>query len=274
MKKTLKNTLINVTSSMLFILTFLLASSLKGQQMKEGFNMLQTREFIKARGFFARILEKDSLNPTALICYGRAAGLSGDIKEAQQVFNKLLVMAPGNEEVRLNLAESYLWDKDGKSASNLYDSILEKSPQNFAALLGYANSQSLLAEYASANESINKALTVQPDNQQAKLARKLIRLGYANKLASQDGQYEKALELVNANLKDDQDDQPSLMQKAAIYILKEEYGKADYIYKEKIVNLLDTYTGRSTVAHLLKKKQESLNNKGVEQTPTKEILNK
>ena len=258
MKNLRKNILINAASSSVFILMFFLASSLKGQHLKEGFNMLETGQFIKAREFFARTLEKDSLNPTALICYGRAAGLSGDIEEAQKVFNKLLVMTPESEEVLLNLAESYLWDNDGKSAINLYDGILEKSPQNFAALLGYANSQSMLAEYATANEFIKKALAVQPDNQQAKISRKFIRLGYANKLASQDSEYEQALALVNANLQDDQDDQHSLMLKATIYLLKEEYGQAENIYTMKILDILDRYIGRSVTAHLLKKNKEAL----------------
>ncbi len=258
MKNTLKNTLINVASSTLFLLIFFLASSLKGQHMQEGFNMLETGQFVEAREFFASILEKDSLNPTALICYGRAAGLSGDIKEAQQVFNQLLVMTPGREEVLLNLAESHLWNNDGKSAIKIYDDILEKNPQSFAALLGYANSQSMLAEYATANEFIKKALAVQPDNQQAKISRKFIRLGYANELASQQSEYEQALELVNANLKDDQTDQHSLMLKATIFLLKEAYAKAEKIYSENILDLLDRYVGRSTTAHLLNKDQEAL----------------
>lgn len=258
MKNTLKNTLIKAASSTFFLLTFFLASSLKGQQMTEGFNMLETGQFTEARGFFASILDKDSLNPTALICYGRAAGLSGDIKEAQKIFNQLLVMTPGREEVLLNLAESHLWNNDGKSATKLYDGILEKNPQSFAALLGYANSQSMLAKYATANEYIKKALAVQPDNQQAKVSRKFIRLGYANKLASQDGEYAQALDLVNANLKDDQTDQHSLMLKATIFLLKEAYAKAEKIYTENIVDLLDRYVGRSTTAHLLKKDQEAL----------------
>lgn len=258
MKNTFKNTLINAASSTLFILTFFLASSLNAQQMTEGFNMLETGQFIEAREFFTSILEKDSLNPTALICYGRAAGLSGDIIEAQKVFNQLLVMTPGSEEVLLNLAESHLWNNDGRSATTLYDGILEKNPQSFAALLGYANSQSMLAEYAIANEFIKKALAVQPDNQQAKVSRKFIRLGYANKLSSQDSEYEQALVLVNANIKDDQVDQHSLMLKATIYLLNEEYGKAEKIYKENIVDLLDSHIGQSTAAHLLKNDQEAL----------------
>ncbi|MEL7005861.1 MAG: tetratricopeptide repeat protein, partial [Bacteroidota bacterium] len=177
-------------------------SGLKAQDFSAGFSMLEKGQFVEARSFFSEQLQKDSSNFTALICYGRATGLSGNILESQGIFRKLLIMKPGNVEVLLNLAESYLWDKNGKQAADLYVKIITDQPDNFAATLGYANSLSMTKQYEKAYQFIHKALQLEPNNAQAKVSRKFIRLGYADYLAAQQGEYEKALELVNDNLLD------------------------------------------------------------------------
>ncbi len=236
----------------------LLLFQAKSQDMTSGFRMLEQGQFNEAKTFFADILASDSLNPTALICYGRATGLSGNVAEAQEVFHKLLDMKPGSKETLLNLAESHLWNGNGAPATAIYEKILADNPTGFEALLGYANSKSMLKEYEEAYGIINKAIAIQPENAQAKLSRKFIRLGLADYLAAQRGQYGEALDIVNANLTDHPADQNSLMLKATIYLLKEDFASAQDIYANSIENTLDRFIGNSTATHLLKDDKAAL----------------
>ncbi len=253
-----RHTLVKVLAAVMMCLSSVLAFDVLAQDMTPGFAMLEEGKFKQAKNFFGEILKTDSANQTALICYGRATGLSGNVPEAQSVFNKLLKVKPGSEEVLLNLAESYLWDSKGAPAADIYAEILEGNPESFAALLGYANSMSMQKKYFKAYEYIKKALEVQPTNGQAKISRKFIRLGLADFLASQKADYDQALEIVNENLKDDPQDQNSLMLKATIYLLSEDFEAAQKIYTDQIQNTLDKYIGWSVTAHLLKNDKQAI----------------
>ena len=242
----------HVLKATLTLALFITASVSLAQDMNPGFRMLEAGSNAEAKVFFGKILKKQPENQTALICYGRATGLSGNVAEAQEVFNKLLVMKPGSEEVLLNLAESFLWEGNGEEAAKIYTDILVKNETSFAALLGYANSMSMIKNYYAANDYINKALEVDSSNAQAKLSRKFIRLGLADYLAGQKAEYDSALMIVNKNLADNAQDQNSLMLKATIFMLSEDFAKAKDIYVNNIENEFDKYIGWSVTTHMLK----------------------
>lgn len=247
------------TTLIFFTIHCLLLPGLHAQSpMQAGFGMLEKGEFQQAKVFFAEYLEKDPGNPTALVCYGRATGLSGNVQEAQEVFQGLLEKDPANEEFLLNMAESHLWGGDGSSAAAVYKGILANNDQNFVALMGYANSMSAQKNYAEAYDYIQRALRVNPGNEQALISQKYIRLGLANYLAAQEGDYEKAKSIVDLNLQSNAEDQESLMLKATIHLLEGEFKNARNIYQHKIKKPLDAYVGWSVAEHFLGQDEKAL----------------
>ena len=226
--------------------------------MKKGFGLLEKGEFRQAKTFFSDYLKKDPTNPTALVCYGRATGLSGNVQEAQEVFRRLLDKDPANEEFLLNMAESHLWAGDGSSAAKAYEGILAKNDQNFVALMGYANSMSAQKQYGEAYDYIQRALRVDPSNAQARVSQKFIRLGLANYLAAQEGDYQQAKDIVTLNLQANAQDQESLMLKATIHLLEGQFQDARDIYQHKITKPLDAYVGWSVAEHFLGEDEKAL----------------
>ena len=56
---------------------------------------------------------------------------------------------------------------------------MQRYPENFAALLGFANTLSNLKEYDNALLYVNRALETSPGNPNAMVSKKYIRLGFA-----------------------------------------------------------------------------------------------
>ena len=78
--------------------------------------MLEKGEFAEAKTFFQDYLLIDKDNKTARLCYGRAMGLSGDSEQATELFGQMLTEYPGDLELGLNYAESFLWRNDFAAA--------------------------------------------------------------------------------------------------------------------------------------------------------------
>lgn len=112
------------------------------QDMSEGFSMLETGEFEEAKGFFSEVLKDYPNNKTANLCYGRAVGLAGNPDESIEIFQKLLLQHKGDTELKLNLAESYLWKNKPDQAIPIYNELNESNPGSFGIQLGVAISQS------------------------------------------------------------------------------------------------------------------------------------
>ena len=112
--------------------------------------MLESGEYHDAKSFFQEVLEKNSENKTANICFGRALGLSGSPAEALALFYQLSERHPGDQEVNLNLAEAYLWNDNASEASQLYSAIIDSDPSSVSGHIGLANSQAKMRDYKAA----------------------------------------------------------------------------------------------------------------------------
>ena len=248
-------------NKVLFLMFFLCISHISiGQDMKEGFNHLENGNYKEAKVFFKNVLQEYPDNRTAKLCYGRAIGLFGESEKAVAIFTELKAKYPDDFEIKLNYAESLLWNKDFIKAETYYQGIVQEKPDSFAAVLGYANTLSNLKKYPLALETVNKALDLQPGNGNALISRKYVRLGYAFTL-SQDKQYEKALTLLDQNLQDFPDDKDTLLNKANIYLVINQYTDAEEMYyktakspKDSIISL----QGLSLVAHKMHKEKKAL----------------
>jgi tetratricopeptide (TPR) repeat protein len=200
-------------------------------ELKPGFTMLETGKFAEAATFFKHYLvTEDSTNRTALLCYGRGIGLSGNVPEAKKVFNKLLDRFPGDFEISLNAAEAFMWAKEYKEAKAFYEKLLVIKPKDFDANLGYANALASLFDYKNALIYTNNAIEIDTKSDNAKISRKYARLGYADQY-SKNQEYEPAGLLLEDILKDFPNDKEALFAKAQLKIQLEQYKEAEKIYK-------------------------------------------
>ncbi|MBE7170609.1 MAG: tetratricopeptide repeat protein [Williamsia sp.] len=259
--------------SLSLLLIFLLPALYAQEQLKPGFAMLENGKFGEAAAFFKSYLDAgDSQNRTALLCYGRAAGLSGHIPEAKDIFNKLLTRYPGDFEISLNAVEALMWGKEYKPAKEWYEKLLKEKPKDFAANLGYANALSSLHDFEKAIQFIDKALEIQPGNANAMVSKKFARLGLSSEY-SKNQQYMKAGVLLEDILKDFPNDKDALFAKAQLKIMLEQFDEA-----KKINNLLleltkgqtEVYLNLSYIAFLKKDKKGALRyaDQAIESTKT------
>ncbi len=247
----------NIPSS--FIL-FLITLFSYGQDMNEGFSMLEKGDFSKAAIFFEPIVKEHPENKTAVLCYGRAIGLSGNAQKATNLYSKFLEKNPNDYEVKLNYAESLLWGKNFKEAQGYYKGLVQENEGNFVALLGYANTLSNLKLYEEALINVNKALEVTPGNEGALISKKYIHLGYAYKNQQQQ-KYDEAELLLNKNLELFENDEQTLINLVNLYIISGKFDKAEATYE--IIKTLPEKEGMATnglalVRHLKGKTKDAL----------------
>lgn len=247
----------------LSVLLFLINLSFVGIgqiPMTNGFKMLENGQFSEAAKFFEGVLEKEPNNQTAMLCYGRGIGLSGNTDEAKKVFKKLQDLKPNDFEVDLNMAESYMWSKDYKIALELYKDLFNRDPKSFPAVLGLANAFSENKKYDEALNYIEQAIVLSPTNENAKLSRKFMRLGKGAQLMNA-GNYKSAILLHNLILSEDSLDTDGLLNRATALIASKQYEKAKNDYN-KLLQIqkkeVESYLGLSRIANLEKDKKESL----------------
>ncbi|TDT47599.1 Flp pilus assembly protein TadD [Maribacter spongiicola] len=242
-------------------LIFLTSSFLKAQSdMTKGFGLLEKGDFQEAELFFGEYLKTDPNNKTALLCYGRAVGLSGEPQKSTGLFADLLKDYPGDFEILINYNESYLWAKEYEQARPLYADLVEKFPTKFGAVLGFANTLSNLKEYELALSWVEKAIELDPENASAKVSRKFMRLGYASEFVNNQ-QYGKGEQTLKKIFEDFPEDKDVLINLANLYLIIKEADKAKDIYVRYATNPKDSIRALNGIAlaeHLDENDKEAL----------------
>jgi len=241
---------------------FLLSSTVLTAQsdMTKGFGFLEKGNFQEAELFFGEYLKEDPNNKTALLCYGRAVGLSGEPKKATGLFADLLKEYPGDFEILINYNESFLWAKEYEEARPLYADLVEKFPTKFGAVLGYANTLSNLKEYELALSWVEKAIELEPENESAKISRKFMRLGYASAFVNNQ-QYEQGEKTLQKIFEDFPNDKDVLINLANLYLITKQADKAKNMYARYATSPKDSITALNGIAlaeHLDENDKEAL----------------
>ncbi|MBT9190248.1 tetratricopeptide repeat protein [Zobellia russellii] len=229
---------------------FFLLLSLYGiaqSPLQPGFTLLEKGDFEQAETFFKDYLIDDPTNKTALLCYGRAVGLSGEPEKSTGMFANLLEDYPGDFEIQINYNESFLWAKKFKEAEPLYAQLVKEYPDNFGAVLGYANTLSNLQKYEKALQWVEKALEIQPDNPSAKTSRKYMRLGYANAYVNKQN-YKKGETLLKEIFVDFPEDKDALLNLANLYLITKSTEKAKLTYRRLATSQKDSITALNGIA--------------------------
>ncbi|CAM1333075.1 tetratricopeptide repeat protein [Tenacibaculum aestuariivivum] len=235
-----------------FLLFFITNTSIFSQNMKEGFTYLETGKYQQAEAFFENILKSYPTNKTARLCYGRALGLNGSSYKAVTLFTNLLNDFPSDFEVKLNYAESLLWNKNYNKAEEYYKNLISENDKSFPALLGYANTLSNLKKFNKAINYVNKALIVLPNNQNALVSKKYMRLGLANSKVNNKN-YTAAEKILKENFIDFKKDKETLLNLANLYLISNQIDKAKETYiiiGEDSASKLTSLNGISLANHL------------------------
>jgi tetratricopeptide (TPR) repeat protein len=228
--------------------------------MQEGFIYLETGKYAKAETFFKNALKEYPHNKTARLCYGRAIGLNGKSQQAITLFKNLLTDYPNDFEVKLNYGESLLWNSNFPKAKTYFKGLIDEDAKSFPALLSYANTLSNLKEYEDALIYVNKALVVLPGNPNALTSKKYMYLGYAYQ-KQQAQNYSGAEALLKENLTLFNNDKDTLLNLANLYLISNQYEKAEDTYNrisENPVNTTTALNGLALVSHLNGKEKEAL----------------
>jgi len=247
--------------SYLFIFSFFTYSILVAQnEMQEGFTLLEKGDFEEAETFFENYLKTKAENKTALLCYARAVGLSGEPEKATGLFAELLKDYPTDFEVAINYNESFLWAKKYEEAKPLYAQMVKDYPKKFAAVLGYANTLSNLKEYDEALKLVEQALEIDPENGSAKTSRKYMRLGLANTFVNNQnyGSGEKWLKEIFVDFPEDKD---ALLNLANLYLITKQVDSAKSMYKRYATSPKDSITALNGIAlaeHIGEKNKQAL----------------
>ncbi|MCG8805310.1 hypothetical protein G1K75_06520 [Tenacibaculum finnmarkense] len=235
-----------------FLVFFITTTAIFSQNMKEGFIYLETGKYQQAEVFFKTILKTYPTNKTARLCYGRAIGLNGSSYKAVTLFTNLLNDFPTDFEVKLNYAESLIWNKNYNKAENYYQNLISENDKSFPALLGYANTLSNLKKFDKAITYVNKALIVLPNNQNALISKKYMRLGLANSKVT-DQKYIEAENILKENFIDFKKDKETLLNLANLYLISNQINKAKETYiiiGEDSATTLTSLNGISLANHL------------------------
>ncbi len=229
------------------------------QNMQEGFTYLEKGNFAKAETFFETILKEYPANKTARLCYARAVGLNDNPEKALDLFIEMKKEYANDLEIKLNYAESLLWNKKFPEAKVYYTTLVAENPENFVAHLGFANTLSNLKEFENALLNVNKALDLSPGNGGALVSRKYIKLGFANEKVNAK-QYDEAENFYDEILVDFPNDKETLLNKANLYLISKQIEKGNEVYKLlALENPNVALNGLSLLAHLNENDTEALN---------------
>ncbi|WP_338376977.1 tetratricopeptide repeat protein [uncultured Flavobacterium sp.] len=228
------------------------------QDMQEGFTYLEKGNFAKAENFFETILKDYPTNKTARLCYARAVGLNDNPEKALELFMEMKKEFADDLEIKLNYAESLLWNKKFSEAKVYYTTLVAENPANFVAHLGFANTLSNLKEFENALLNVNKALDLSPGNDGALVSRKYIKLGFANEKVNAK-QYDEAEKFYDEILIDFPNDKETLLNKANLYLISKQIEKGNEVYKLLATeNPNVALNGLSLLAHLNENDTEAL----------------
>ena len=227
----------------------LLPQFLKSQTMTAGFEMLESGKNAEATVFFKDILRDHPENKTALICYGRAVGLSGNPAEAKLIFSKLDKTYPNDKEVLLNLAESLLWNSNFEDAISQYNVINNAYPNDAGVLRSLANAYAANQDYENAYQIILQSLAINQTNESSQHSHVSIGLAYAHQLKVEK-KYSESLAVLESLSNNKPLNKNVIVSKAYTYLAMKDYDAAKHEFTQLKTASLDTiqsYLGLASV---------------------------
>ncbi|MFH1628431.1 MAG: tetratricopeptide repeat protein, partial [Pseudomonadota bacterium] len=151
-----------------------------------------------------------------------------NFEEAERSFKKALRLEPKNMEFQYYLAVTYVRLKKDEAALEIFESLIKKDAKNyFKAYYDIAGIYSREGAYQKALDTLNIAEKAEPDN-----PRVFLEKGYVYKNLKE---YDQAIKCFNrAKALDPKESQLAYYMIAAVNLEREEFDKADLMFKKAI----------------------------------------
>ena len=134
------------------------------QQGKVDENMLK-----KAIEQYSKIVEAEPKDIDTWLMLGRLYKIAQNSVEAEKAYQKVLDIDPDHEDALTGLAVVYADLGDSQRSSDLLKKLTAKNPSP-RTLMALASQYEQMKDYASAAETLRKAMELQPDNAEIKRA--------------------------------------------------------------------------------------------------------
>ncbi len=182
------------------------------QQGKVDENMLK-----KAIEQYTKIVEAEPKDIDTWLMLGRLQKIAQNSVEAEKAYKKVLEIDPDHEDALTGLAVVYADLGDSNRSSELLRKLTAKNPSP-RTLMALASQYEQMKDYASASETLRKALELQPDNAEIKRA-------LAQNLLFSD-RFDDALKAYSDIVAEDPKDWQSQLRISQIYRQKKDFAKA------------------------------------------------
>ena len=125
---------------------------------------LKLSEYKTAEDYVSKARKLDKYSVTLKILEGRIFTALGKFKEANENFNAVLIQEPNNNEAKTAVAELYIAEGNILSAINIYNTIIKHSPEDRRSLLSLILVLDNQKQYSEAEEYVEKALRLFPED--------------------------------------------------------------------------------------------------------------
>jgi tetratricopeptide (TPR) repeat protein len=165
------------------------AKSRLARHIKRGQDYFQSGNFSKAGIEFSNAMQIDPKDLTARLMAGETAARLGQLPNAYGLLQSVVNDHPDNIEARTALSRLLLTARDPKRALDIIKPALDKQPDNAALLVLRSAGRSALKDSAGSRADANRALALDPRNEDA--------IDLRAGLYQQDGDLPAAIELVS-----------------------------------------------------------------------------
>jgi len=181
---------------------------------------------------FEEIARIDPSDNQSYLMLGRLYQAKNDSKKAEEIYSKLLGMAPGSEDGITALARLHMDAGNNKEAADLLEKFVKDHPESDTALEALGQAYANLEQFGKAAEAYKKALALDPDNADAKKA-------LAQALFF-DEKLDDAATLYLELLKLDSNDGLALLRLGQIYREQKRYAQSHVYLQQAVKNFPDS----------------------------------
>jgi len=180
--------------------------------------LLSANKPLEAEAITKALLEKDAENTDVLNLAMLIAKQQGDLTKKQLLLSKILNKDPNNSGANIELANSQMLDKKYKLAKTYYLKALTNDPQNEDALFGYGQTCYYLDNLDDAKVAFEQLIKIDSKNSMA--------WSYLGKLYAEKEDYKEAISYAKKAVQLDPDYYHNWIELSNYYRLTGKYDKA------------------------------------------------
>jgi len=139
----------------------LLNSDLYASDLTSGYVALEAKDYKVATRYFQLVIKDDPASLEAKLGLAKVYRARGKKRRMKVLVTDVLNVTPNDIDALQLQAELYLWDRDFRSAHNVFTKILEIDDQNTQALMSLANTLNALGKIEEADAIYNRTNALQ-----------------------------------------------------------------------------------------------------------------